>query len=1051
MAGYIRQSSFVDGDTITAALFNNEYNQLLNAFNNATGHAHDGTTAEGPVIGLIGDAGETAPNNKVLIDTTNNFVEFYVQVASAPVQQLYIADGAIIPVTDSDIDLGTSSLYFKNAYIDSITTTGNIDVGGNLTVTGTTTFNGGTITMGDAATDNVVFGADIDSNIIPDDDNTYDLGSTSQEWRNLYIDGTANIDSLVADTADINGGTIDGSIIGGTTAAAITGTAITGTSFVIGSADISEAELETIDGVTAGTVAASKAIVVDANKDITGGRNITITGEIDAATLDISGNADIDGTLEADAITINGVTLSETIADTVGAMVSSNTETGIAVSYDDADNTLDFVIGDDAIVQSMIADDAIDSQHYVDGSIDLVHLSANSVDSDQYVDGSIDLVHMSINSIDSDQYVDGSIDLVHMSANSVDSDQYVDGSIDLIHMSANSVDSDQYVDGSIDTVHLADDAVTGAKLADNIDIAGTLDVTGILTADSNVVVAGNLTVNGTTTTLNTATLDVEDKNITINYGAGDTSASANGAGITIQDAIDASNDATILWDTTNDEFDFSHAINVAGNIAVSGTVDGRDVATDGTKLDGIEASATADQTAAEIRTAVEAATDSNVFTDADHTKLNAIEALADVTDATNVTAAGALMDSELTAIASVKALNQGVATTDSPTFVNVTGTSLDISGDIDVDGTTNLDVVDIDGAVDMASTLAVGGVVTANAGVVVDNFTLDGTTLALSSGDFTVDVAGDIILDFAGDDLKFVSNGSQYGLLSKSLNSLLIRSTIADGDIILQGSDSGDIITALTLDMSAAGAATFGSTVTVNVARTSSTSAVVLTLKDNVTGAQTDGNYKAIRSESNGTSSVSEIRFIESDGTNNNTAIGFATAASAGTISEKMRIHPGGVVSFLSGIELGSGLDATSANTLDDYEEGAWTPALTGSSGTSGTAYTTQVGAYTKVGNKVTANFHILLSNEGTIGGTTRISGLPFIGNSAPQYQTAAVVSGEMNIDADQQVVAMQYAGNAFLYLFLQEPQLALAQISGNTKFTNTSEIAGSVSYFTNL
>jgi hypothetical protein len=213
MAGYIRQSSFVDGDTITAALFNNEYNQLLNAFNNATGHSHDGTTAEGPVIGLIGDAGETAPNNKVLIDTTNNFVEFYVQVASAPVQQLYIADGAIIPVTDSDIDLGTSSLYFKNAYIDSITTTGNIDVGGNLTVTGTTTFNGGTITMGDAATDNVVFGADVDSNIIPDDDDTYDLGSSSQEWRNLYIDGTANIDSLVADTADINAGTIDGATI----------------------------------------------------------------------------------------------------------------------------------------------------------------------------------------------------------------------------------------------------------------------------------------------------------------------------------------------------------------------------------------------------------------------------------------------------------------------------------------------------------------------------------------------------------------------------------------------------------------------------------------------------------------------------------------------------------------------------------------------------------------------------------------------------------------------------------------------------------------------
>ena len=71
---------------------------------------------------------------------------------------------------------------------------------------------------------------------------------------------------------------------------------------------------------------------------------LTIAGELDAGSLDISGNADIDGTLEADAITVNGVTLAETISDTVGAMVSSNTETGIAVTYDDSDNTLDFVL-----------------------------------------------------------------------------------------------------------------------------------------------------------------------------------------------------------------------------------------------------------------------------------------------------------------------------------------------------------------------------------------------------------------------------------------------------------------------------------------------------------------------------------------------------------------------------------------------------------------------------------------------------------------------------------------------------------------------------------
>ena len=75
------------------------------------------------------------------------------------------------------------------------------------------------------------------------------------------------------------------------------------------------------------------------------------------------------------------------------------------------------------------------------------------------------------------------------------------------------------------------------------------------------------------------------------------------------------------------------------------------------KLNAIEASATADQTASEIRTLVESASDSNVFTDADHSKLNAIEASADVTDTDNVTAAGALMDSEITNLAQVKAFD----------------------------------------------------------------------------------------------------------------------------------------------------------------------------------------------------------------------------------------------------------------------------------------------------------------------------------------------------------------------------------------------------------
>ena len=402
MAGYIRQSSFVDGDTITAALFNNEFNQMLSAFSNTGGHKHDGTTAEGPVIGLIGDAGETAPNNKVLIDTTNNFIEFYVQVSSNPVQQLYIADGAIIPVTDSDVDLGTTALRFKDAYIDSITTTGNVGVGGNLTVTGTTTFNGGTITMGDAATDNVVFGADVNSNIIPNTDSAFDLGSASQEWRDLYLDGTAHIDTLDVDVnatiagtlgvtgvltgtsldisgdIDVDGTTnldvvdIDGAVDMAGNLAVGGNITVTGDLTVNGSTTtLNTATLDVEDknitlnkgaGDTSGSVDGAGITIqdaVDASNDASitwsaSNDNFVFSHEVVAPSLDISGNVDIDGTLEADVITVNGVTLAETISDTVGAMVGSNTETGISVTYDDSDNTLDFVIGADSIVSSML-------------------------------------------------------------------------------------------------------------------------------------------------------------------------------------------------------------------------------------------------------------------------------------------------------------------------------------------------------------------------------------------------------------------------------------------------------------------------------------------------------------------------------------------------------------------------------------------------------------------------------------------------------------------------------------------------------------------------
>ena len=114
-----------------------------------------------------------------------------------------------------------------------------------------------------------------------------------------------------------------------------------------------------------------------------------------------------------------------------------------------------------------------------------------------------------------------------------------------------------------------------------IDPATVGDNTG------TVQILGNLTVEGTTTTINSTTLTVNDKNIVLADSAADANA-ADGAGITIDGA-----NASLTYVATGDKFAFNKTVDVNGNIVVSGTVDGRDVATDGTKLDGIETGATA--------------------------------------------------------------------------------------------------------------------------------------------------------------------------------------------------------------------------------------------------------------------------------------------------------------------------------------------------------------------------------------------------------------------------------------------------------------------------
>ena len=112
-------------------------------------------------------------------------------------------------------------------------------------------------------------------------------------------------------------------------------------------------------------------------------------------------------------------------------------------------------------------------------------------------------------------------------------------------------------------------------------------------------------------------------------------------------------------------------------------------------------------------------------------------------------------------------------------------------------------------AIDVNGTMDVSGAVTANAGISIDNITIDGTEIDLSSGDLTIDVAGDIVLDADGGDVNFKDAGTEYLRITNATNGPEIFSTSSDGDLFFKGNDGGSTITALTLDMSAAGAATF--------------------------------------------------------------------------------------------------------------------------------------------------------------------------------------------------------------------------------------------------
>ena len=271
--------------------------------------------------------------------------------------------------------VGSTTLASTLAVTGISTLTGNVSIGGDLLVAGnaviqgTLTANGGTLTLGDTDTDNVVFNADINSHILPNTDNIYDLGSAPKSWRNLHLDGTATVNNLsitgsqtvsaTTQSTDKDTGAlvVEGGVgveknvnVGGNLA--VTGTtALTGNTFVTGTLGVTGAtNFSSTLGVTgattlSSTVGVSGATTLSSTLGVTGATTLSNTLGVSGATtlsstLGVTGATTLSSTLGVSGATTlsstlgvtGATTLSSTlgVSDTISATLASGT--GLAVT-----------------------------------------------------------------------------------------------------------------------------------------------------------------------------------------------------------------------------------------------------------------------------------------------------------------------------------------------------------------------------------------------------------------------------------------------------------------------------------------------------------------------------------------------------------------------------------------------------------------------------------------------------------------------------------------------------------------------------------------------
>ena len=825
---YTRQSSFTDGDVITADLFNNEYDQLLAAFAASTGHTHDGTAEEGgPITKLlganitIGDATSGTDITVTFDGETNDgvfkwmededYFEFSDDILIASTEKLQFRDTAIYINSSADGQLDLVADTEIQIAATTVDINGNVDVSGTLTVAGAVDF-------GDAALSNVgavqldSIAGDADSNtsiafsgsdvitvtaggetqitfnngsILPTTDNDIDLGSGSFEFKDLYIDGTAYLD-----TASVDALTVSGS------------TTLAATSF--GDADITNVGSIALDTITNDgtdiTLDSSGDIILDAAGNevffkssgtsilefkhdsgdavftvSTADKNFTVKGTDSSSAITA---LDIDMALAGKA-TFNGDVVVGGDLTISGDDLTMATNTSGHLLIADGTNFNPTGVGDLSEISTVANDDVFLAVDTSGGG--LKKITRSTIVSGLAVSGA------AISNVveDTTPQLGGDLDM-----NGQDIVTTSNANIDLAPNGTGKV----VVKGNSNPGTVVFNCESNSHGQTVKSQPHSASVTNVLTLPPG----GDQEIVGTTATqtLTNKTMGATsfgDNNIT-NVGdiaLDSISADATDINVAVSDnsatalTIKQGSDAYLIIDTANSSESVSIGTGISGTAITLGHSTSEVTVADNLTVTG---DLTVSGTTITVNSTTVNLNDHNIVLDSGNSTSAVINGAgitieggsgSDATFTYNTT--GPKFELKLGSSHEDLQVDQLIAA------------SLDISGDIDVDGTTNLDVVDIDGAVDMASTLGVTGVVTANAGVVIDNITIDGTEIDLSSGDLTVDVAGDIILDADGGDFKFQDGGTEILRITNSSSDVVIRPVVDAKDIIFQQRDGTEV------------------------------------------------------------------------------------------------------------------------------------------------------------------------------------------------------------------------------------------------------------------